>query len=212
MGPAPSNLTQATLLVLLVLPGVTYQFLRERMRGPVSGERNLGERVLRAVAASVLLGSLYLAVAGSFLIRLLRGDGRTGWNGLVQRPEAVGLTALVLLVVVPAAAAFGVSLWERRRRPAGYRSNRTAWDHMFRTRGSCFVRVRLKDGTWIGGWYGSNSYATSYPEPEGLYLESAWRMRPDGAFTGRVGHTAGLYLRGEDADIVELVHALPQEE
>jgi hypothetical protein len=68
------------------------------------------------------------------------------------------------------------------------------------------VRVRLKDGTWLGGWYGSRSYATSYPEPSELFLESAWRMNSDGSFADRVERTAGLYIRAADADVVELIH------
>ncbi|MEU8340886.1 DUF6338 family protein [Spirillospora sp. NPDC048832] len=196
---------QAVLLVLFVVPGVTYQFLRERMRGPVAGERNLGERVLRALLASIVLDALYAIVAGPALIRLARGGKKTGWDGLAQHPRLVGLLALLLFVAVPAAAAFAVSAWQRRRLPARYDAGATAWDHMFRRRGSCFVRARLKDGSWVGGWYGSKSYATSYPEPAEIYLESAWRMRPDGSFADRVTGTAGLHVRAADTDVFELI-------
>lgn len=205
VGQAPSTALQVVLLVLFVLPGVTYQFLRERWRGPVPGERNLGERVLRAVTASILLDSLYAIAAGPQLLRLARGGKSTGWDGISQQPRVVGLWALLLFVVVPALAAGGVSLWQRRRLPARFRGTPTAWDHMFRNCGSCFVRVRLKDGTWVGGWYGSGSYATSYPEPAELFLESAWRMNPDGSFAQRISGTAGLHVRSADADVVELL-------
>jgi hypothetical protein len=198
-------LTQAVLLVLLVLPGITYQFVRERLRGPVAGERNLGERVLRAVTASIALDSIYVIVAGPSLVQLVRGTGATGWAGVVEQPRLVGLLALLLFVVIPAVAAAGMALWERRRAPARYRTTPTAWDHMFGRRGSCFVRVRLKDGTWVGGWYGADSYATSYPDPGELFLQSAWRMNPDGSFGDRIARTAGLYVRAADVDIIELV-------
>lgn len=61
---APATVVQLALLVLLVLPGITYQFVRERRRGPVPGERDLGERVLRAIVASIALDALYVVVAG----------------------------------------------------------------------------------------------------------------------------------------------------
>lgn len=205
MGQAPSTVVQAVLLVLFVVPGVTYQFLRERMRGPVAGERNMGERILRALLASIVLDALYAIVAGPALIRLARGGKEKGWDGLVQHPRLIGLLALLLFVAVPAAAAFAVSAWQRRRLPTRYDAGATAWDHMFRHRGSCFVRARLKDGSWVGGWYGSKSYATSYPEPAELYLESAWRMKPDGSFADRVAGTAGLHVRAADVDVVELI-------
>jgi Family of unknown function (DUF6338) len=40
---------QLVLLVLLVLPGITYQFLRERWRGPLPGEREFGQSYQRGV-------------------------------------------------------------------------------------------------------------------------------------------------------------------
>ncbi|GHH88246.1 hypothetical protein GCM10018793_67240 [Streptomyces sulfonofaciens] len=206
MGHTPSSALQVLLLVVFVLPGISYQFLRERLRGPVARESNLGERVLRAVTASIVLDSVYAVVLGPLLVRVVRGGGQQHWDGAVRQPRLAGLLALLLLVAVPAAAAGCVSLWQHRRLPARYRAAPSAWDHMFRHRGSCFVRVRLKDGTWVGGWYGSGSYATSYPEPAELFLESAWRMNPDGSFAGRIERTAGLHVRAADADIFELVH------
>lgn len=53
MAERPSTLQQTIPLVLFVLPGITYQFVRERMRGPVPGGRDLAERVLRVLTASI---------------------------------------------------------------------------------------------------------------------------------------------------------------
>jgi hypothetical protein len=57
----------------------------------------------------------------------------------------------------------------------------------------------------VGGWYGAKSYATSYPEPAEVYLESAWRMKSDGSFADRVTGTAGLHVRAADVDVFELI-------
>lgn len=203
---APATVVQLALLVLLVLPGVTYQFVRERRRGPVPGERDLGERVLRAIVASIVLDALYAVVAGPALVRLAQGTGG-GWDGFVERPRVVGSVAVVLFLVVPAAAALAVSLVDRRRRNARFLRTPSAWDHAFRDREPCFVRVRLKDGNWAGGWYGDRSYASSYPHPAELYLESARVMGTDGSFGARVHGTAGLRLRAEDFDVLEFVEA-----
>lgn len=124
VGQAPSTVVQVALLVLFVLPGVTYQFLRERWRGPTPGERDLSERVLRAVAASVLLDAVYLVVAGPQLVRLARGVTSAPWDGLTAQPRVVGLVALVLFILIPAAAAAGVSWMQRRRLQASYRVRR----------------------------------------------------------------------------------------
>ncbi|GAA1585086.1 DUF6338 family protein [Kribbella hippodromi] len=203
----PSTVLQVALLILFVLPGISYQFVRERLRGAVAGERQVGERVLRAVTASILLDSLYAVIAGPALVRVVHRDDVSGWDAVRQQPRLVGLLALVLFIVIPSAAALLVSLWQRRRLNAAYRSTPTAWDHMFRSSRSCFVRARLKDGTWVGGWYGGRSYASSYPEPAEVFLESAWRMNPDGSFASRIAGTAGLYVRTADTDVIELLTA-----
>ena len=209
MGQAPSTVLQLGLLALVVLPGITYQFLRERWRGPVPGERDLGERVLRSIAASILLDTLYLIVAGPALVRLARSIGTRGWDGLVEEAQLVGLLGLLLFIAVPAAAAGGVTWWQQRGARARYRSTPTAWDRMFQNRGSCFVRVRLRDGAWAGGWYGARSYATSYPQAPEVYLQTAWIMDPDGRFVRPIKQSGGLHVRASDFDMIELV--LPTE-
>lgn len=206
MGNAPSTVAQLALLVLVVLPGITYQFLREHWRGPVPGERNPGERVMRALAASVVLDAIYLITIGPCLTRVFRGIGGDGPSYFIREPRLAGLLVLGLFVAAPAAAAAGVTYWQRRKqRTVRFRPTPTAWDRVFQERGSCFVRLRLRDGVWIGGWYGTRSYATSYPHPAELYLESAWLMRPDGTFHRRIEETGGLYVRAADTDVLEIL-------
>ncbi|MFJ7998137.1 DUF6338 family protein [Streptomyces sp. NPDC096310] len=212
MAGAPSTVVQLALLVLVVLPGIVYQFLREFWRGPTPGERNLGERVMRALAASVVLDALYLIVFGPQLMRLVQGVDREGWSHLSGRPRLAGLAVLGLFVAAPAVVAAAVTYWQRRKVTAvRYRATPTAWDRMFQERGSCFVRLRLRlrDGVWVGGWYGTRSYATSYPHPAELFLESAWLMRPDGSFDRRIEGSGGLYVRAADTDVLEVL--LPPE-
>lgn len=210
MGQAPSTIIQVALMVLLVLPGVTYQFLRERWRGPVPGQRQLGERVLRAVTASVALDTIYLIAAGPQLLKLIRGGNEQGWDGLTRDLRVSGMVALLLFVLVPAVAAAVVSAWERRRSRARYRSTPTAWDHAFSDRTPCFIRFRLKSGGWAGGWFGTKSFASSYPESGEIFLQTAWRMNQDGSFAAKSEHSTGLFIQCEDIEFLELLDPPPQ--
>jgi len=38
-----------------------------------------------------------------------------------------------------------------------------------------------------------------------LFLESAWRMNPDGSFDRRISNTAGLHVRADDTDVLEFL-------
>lgn len=208
MGQSPSTLIQLTLLVAFVLPGVVYQFLREWWLGPRPGERDLGERVLRALTASVALNAVYLAFAGPPLARWLLGAGAGSPTELwVSRLRHIGLLVLVLVVIVPALAALLVTLPARRRQHAKYSSTPTAWDFAFSRRSSCFVRALLKDGEWAGGWYGSKSYASSFPQPAELFLESAWSLDATGRFLGRAQQTGGLLLAASNIHMLEFIDA-----
>jgi hypothetical protein len=209
----PSTVQQLALLMLFVLPGLTYQFLRERFHGPVAGERDLAERVLRAIVASVAMDTIYALVAGPQLVRLVKPTTGAWFSGIAAHPRQTALVAIVLFLIVPGSGAAIVSLVKRRKSAFRFRPVPTAWDQLFRGRGSGFVRARLKGGAWVGGWYGSHgSHASAYPHAPDLYLESAYQMKPDGAFGQRVHQTGGLYFRMDDIEILEFVEGPTQKD
>ncbi|MEW2528491.1 DUF6338 family protein [Streptomyces sp. NPDC047071] len=200
----PGTVQQLAIVVLLVLPGTTYLFAREGFLGIREAEQESGNRILRALGVGVLLDTVYLMAAGPQLVRLLRGGGTTALAGVADRPRAFGLCLLLLAVAVPALLARVEARWTRRRRAALHERTPTAWDALFQDRGACFVRVRLKNGGWAGGWYGTRSRASAYPQPGDLFLESQYRMEADGAFGPRLPGTGGLYVRATDLDLVEI--------
>lgn len=193
-------------LVLLVLPGASYMFTREQLLGVREAEVETGYRLLRLIVVGTLLDAVYLAAAGPTLVPLVGGIGKdkAGFAGIVAHPRMAGLTALLLLICLPAAfAALEASLIRRRRR-ARYTASPTAWDAIFRDRGSCFVRVHLKGGAWAGGWFGARSAASAYPAPGDLFLESQYRLTNDGTFGPRLDDTGGIYFRAADIDVLEI--------
>ncbi len=57
-----------------------------------------------------------------------------------------------------------------------------AWDDLFWRGPALVVRLKLKDGEWIGGLFGDKSYASGYPEPQDILLELAYKVLDDGTF------------------------------
>jgi hypothetical protein len=201
----PSTLQQVILLVLFILPGITYQFVRERMRGPVPGERDLAERILRALTASIVLDAIYLIAIGPWLVHMIKPSGRPWFAAAATEPRQAAAVSLALFFAIPAAAALAVGIIERLRHPSRFDPVPTAWDGAFRQRTTGFVRARLKSGTWVGGWYGTRSRASAYPNPPDLYLEAGYVMLDDGSFGPRVQATGGVYVSMTDVEVLEFV-------
>ncbi|WTW82112.1 DUF6338 family protein [Streptomyces canus] len=124
-----------------------------------------------------------------------------------DEPAVVDLLGLVgaLIVLLPAGLAWAEAWLRARTAPTRHMPAPTAWDHLFSGQSSCFVRIRTKDGRWVGGWYGGRSYATAYPQSRDIFLESQYRMTPDGRFGERMGDTGGVYVPAETIDVLEVL-------
>ncbi|MET7787591.1 DUF6338 family protein [Streptomyces sp900116325] len=209
MPHAPTTVTQVVIVLLLVLPGVTYQFVRERARGLTPGHRDLGERILRAVTAGITLDAFYFLLAGPWLLRLVY-DRRRGWlTGAADSPRVAALTATTLLIVLPAVAAWLTSRLRSRGSRSTYDPVPTAWDKVFQRRSHCLVRARLKSGSWIGGYYGERSYTSGYPEAADLYLQTTWAVSETGLFERPLEHSGGIYIRMDDVEFLDFVEVPP---
>jgi hypothetical protein len=84
-----------------------------------------------------------------------------------------------------------------------------AWDDLFAGRPSGTVRARLKtDRSWVGGFFGDDSYAAGYPEvPQDLLLENSYEMADDGSFAQEDGAFvvigSRLLVRFDEIDVLE---------
>lgn len=80
----------------------------------------------------------------------------------------------------------------------------TAWDYFFDKREHVFMLIHLKDGKMIGGYFGTNSYATAYPDEGDIYLQTVYKVDNDGAFGGPTDSTKGLLIRKDEYSYIEL--------
>ncbi len=212
MPTVPGTGFQLVMLLLFVLPGSVYQFVRSRLRGPHPDDSSAMNRVLRALAVSAGLVTIYAIAAGGTVLELIadvqQGDAASARASV--RPLAVW--AFALLFVVPAALAVLAYVLTRLPRPGWlspfrltYDPTPRAWDFAFNDIDPKYVRILTADGRYLGGWYGKDSFVSSYPEPREIFLESANLMQSDGSFGPEVDGSAGLYVRCEDVSLIEFI-------
>lgn len=215
----PQSAVQALILLLAIVPGFVFSAVRARRRGPSPEDRELSVRLLRSFGVSAALAGAYLLIFGGWGLRqVVAAQRHPAAGALIEHPRLAALAGLVLLGVVPAALAVlddlrqegRLDFWKVRLSYEGrYHPAPSAWDFAGPDLGNTFVRVRLNDGTWVGGWFSGESFLSSYPEPRDLFIQSQWKLDENGTFLARVEGTRGVYVSCGNADIIEWVDPPP---
>lgn len=69
------------------------------------------------------------------------------------------------------------------------------WDRLFSQKKSYWVIVHMRGGKKIGGKYSLQSYTSTYPADEQIYIEEVWRIdQKTGRFISRIPQTKGLMI------------------
>lgn len=205
----PQDSVQLLIIVAAVVPGFVYQISLRRVRGPGPDEQSVSIRVLRSIATSVVFFCLYIVALGFPPYGLAVGP-----DGLPTSWRWVAFWIFVLVLAVPWLGARFVfyaltSSWfvlisSTVVKKLGLRNQwdptPSAWDFAFAERGEGWIRVQSSDGAWMGGWFGSSSFASSFPDPREIFLEVGYAMNSDGSFTEDVSAPDGLYIRCDDIE------------
>jgi len=79
------------------------------------------------------------------------------------------------------------------------RADRTpsAWDWAVDLHESRWIKVHLRDGTVIGGFYATESLAAVYSSQKDIYLEQMWLIGPEGEFSHIVASSDGVWIGHE---------------
>ncbi|WP_327790210.1 DUF6338 family protein, partial [Aeromonas caviae] len=81
------------------------------------------------------------------------------------------------------------------------------WDYVFSSLEPHWVLVTLKSGEKIGGYYGPNSFASSSPAPEQIFLQSSWVINEDEGFERIKETTAGVLILSSEILYLEFYKA-----
>lgn len=80
----------------------------------------------------------------------------------------------------------------------------SSWDYFFDLRIPVFVLIHLNNGEMIGGYFGENSYATSFPNDGDIYIETVYAVNADGSFGDPIDLSRGLLIRKAQYTHIEL--------
>lgn len=210
----PGSVTQLLIVLVFVVPGFVYQSVRISLRGRLQFDLELPTRIVRAIVSSGIFALVYLVCFGQTLV-----DAATGEGFVIESPRVGAVLSLAGGIVVPATVALAPSLvklqswpvvkWLQDQLPevANYDPTPTAWDKIFQAQGGehVFVRVMTQDGRWIAGLWGPESYATSFPDPQQILLQKAYKVDADGTIGGEVVGSRGILIDCREIQLLQLL-------
>jgi hypothetical protein len=80
------------------------------------------------------------------------------------------------------------------------------WNNVFSTDKPQIARIRLKSNEWVGGYMGPDSFSSTYPNPEQLYISRAWEF-DDGGEVVSDSSGVGLLVNGTEISYIEVLVA-----
>lgn len=118
---------------------------------------------------------------------------------------------LFYVLVLFVAPIIWVWIWKKTRESQRFQKNmphptQKPWDYVFGQRKPYWVIAKLKDGTEVAGRYGQNSFASSAPAEEQIYLEEAWFLNEDKGFDRPKNQTSGIILLSSELVCLEFFH------
>ncbi len=82
----------------------------------------------------------------------------------------------------------------------------TAWDWAVNISETRWVKIRLKDGTWVAGWFGPSSFASIYKNNKDLYLERTWYLDANGDISDQEPNTDGIWIAHDQIQYMTFQH------
>ncbi|MUJ26313.1 DUF6338 family protein [Aliivibrio fischeri] len=185
------------LFIMFVIPGFisikTYELLYP------SQIRDSSKQVIDAITYSCVNYALLY-----WLIISL--EGQTGTDSFkIVHPNLYILFYIFVLLIFPVILAF---IWKWLRESEKFKNNihhptEKPWDYFFSQNKCYWVKVILNDGNIVAGYFGLNSFASSAPAEEQIYLEQTWKLRDDGSFERAINNTAGVIILTSEISHIE---------
>lgn len=208
----PSSATQVLVTLVLIVPGFVFQGVLIALRGRTPSDADLSSRIMRAIVTSTIFGLIYIAAAAPEIVSVSRAQDEA-----LEHLRRYALAGFAAAIGIPALTACGWHLvrttdwWKAlvaKVRPSNWTvvdPRPSGWDVAFEAVAPSFVRVQMKDGGWYAGWFGENSYASSWPDPPTLFVELSYHVDTTGTIGDVVDGSAGSVIDCTEAVLVELL-------
>ncbi|HYM46215.1 MAG TPA: DUF6338 family protein [Solirubrobacteraceae bacterium] len=216
---APPTGTALLILAVYVLPGFVTLLLRERMFD-VRWQETQFERLLNALYYSALIYAIVLA--GGAALGLSKTDVVQFYKGEKLLAEDLEAAALIVIGLPMILAITGLQ-WRKSRRARPWLLQRfgisiahggvkSGWNEAFGREDAMMVRVTLKAGRVVGGYFGKDSIAGYSERAQDLFLDERWSLDPeDDWFTERAAGTKGVWMPREQIVSAEF-YEVPDDE
>lgn len=77
------------------------------------------------------------------------------------------------------------------------------WDYIFGKKEAFWVIIHLKNGRKMGGRYDTNSFSSSYPSEEQIYLEEVWKLDKNDIFIESIERSKGIIVSAKEISSIE---------
>lgn len=197
-----SSLNNLLLIILFIIPG----FLAEWMFSSFvqRSQRESATVLLESLTFSCLIYSFVFPI--TYLYHAL----------ITRHFLAFGILFLLILPVglgIGSGFFFRSNFYGKFSRVVGIISPiPKAWDYFFGKGEPCLVLITLQDDTKIGGLWHTNSFASSFPSEEDIYIEAQYRINEKGEFLEEVADTKGCLVRAGTVKFIEFFETQPKEE
>jgi hypothetical protein len=182
------DIDRLILFVIVFLPGFVSLKIYDLL--VPSHRRDFSKSMFDVIAYSVI--NFALALPLIYLIHTVSSLYDHGWAAIIS--------LIIVVFIVPTGLPFlmvKIFSWPVVARRIIHPIPKP-WDYFFGQKIRCWVIVHLKDGRRIGGRFDTNSFASSFPNKEQIYIEEVWKIDELGAFQEPINCSMGIIIAEEN--------------
>lgn len=189
------DINSLLIFILFVVPGVITLKIYE-LASPAR-QVDTSKQIVDAITYSCINYAVMLAP----IMWVERGN----WSNL--HPAAYSAFNVFVILGFPVLLAIAWTLTRRTTFAQRYLPHPTQkpWDYVFGKKGSYWVVVSLKTGKKIAGLYSDDSFTSSAPADDQIFLEQEWLLNESGGFDRPVDQTAGILVLSSDIESISLI-------